>query len=236
MAQIERSRGGTQTILVVEDDASIRDVIATALRHHGYAVSECRNGDDGLQLALTSPYALVVLDVMLPAIDGFEVCRRLRSAGKQTPVLFLSARGETADRVHGFVNGGDDYLVKPFSVDELILRVASILRRSAPQGGGTQLMVGDLLLDRAACEVRRGDATIELSPTEFALLDYLMVNTGIVVSKAQILANVWPDDFTGSYNVVELYIGYLRRKVDVDRPPLIHTRRGLGYVLRPVGR
>ena len=223
-------------ILVVEDDASIRDVIATALRHHGYAVSECRNGHDGLHAALTSPYALVVLDVMLPSIDGFEVCRRLRGAGRQTPVLFLSARGETADRVHGFVNGGDDYLVKPFSVDELILRVASILRRTSPLGGNAQLRVGDLVLDRAACEVRRGEAMIDLSPTEFALLDYLMVNTGIVVSKVQILANVWPDDFTGSDNVVELYIGYLRRKVDAGRSPLIHTRRGLGYLLREVSR
>ena len=165
-------------------------------------------------------------------LDGLEVCRRLRDSGRFAPVLFLTARDEQDDRIKGFVVGGDDYLTKPFSVDELVLRVAAILRR-APDGQPTEaLVVDDLVLDPAGMEVRRGGTAIELSRTEFRLLHYLMTNAGIVVSKTQILLNVWEYDYAGGANVVELYIGYLRRKVDDGREPLIHTKRGAGYVLR----
>ncbi len=169
---------------------------------------------------------------MLPGIDGFEICRELRSAGSLTPVLFLTARDAPDDRIEGFVTGGDDYLTKPFSVDELVLRVAAILRRTGREAPSDRLVVADLVLDPSAHEVRRAGTPIELSPTEFRLLHYLMVNAGTVVSKAQILVNVWDHDFDVGDNVVELYIGYLRRKVDDGRRPLIQTRRGVGYVLR----
>ena len=161
-----------------------------------------------------------------------EICKRLREAGKFSPVLFLTAKDTTADRIRGFVIGGDDYLTKPFSVDELVLRVGAILRRTAGDAPTEELRVGDLTLEPAGQEVRRAGKLIALSPTEFRLLHYLMINAGTVVSKSQILNNVWDYDYEGSENVVELYIGYLRCKVDDSDSPLIHTRRGVGYVLR----
>jgi two-component system, OmpR family, response regulator len=235
MANLERPPSAASSILVVEDDAAIRDVVATALRYQRHQVTQTANGRDGLQLAMTNAFDLIVLDVMLPKLDGYEVCRRLREANRFTPVLFLTARTETADRIKGFITGGDDYLTKPFSVDELVYRVAAILRRVGGQATDpvvTVVTVGDLTLDRTAHEVRRAGDVIELSPTEFGLLDYLMTNTGAVVSKAQILVNVWDYDYDGSDNVVELYIGYLRRKIDDGHEPLIQTRRGVGYVMR----
>lgn len=219
-------------ILVVEDDEAISDVVATALRHQGHDVTQTDNGRTGLELGTETAYDLIVLDVMLPGLDGFEVCRRLRDARDETPVLFLTARDEPDDRIRGFVTGGDDYLTKPFSVDELVLRVAAILRRTGNEAPSDLLVVSDLTLDPAGQEVRRSGALIDLSPTEFRLLHYLMVNAGIVVSKTQILLNVWDHDFDGSENVVELYVGYLRRKIDDTDRALIHTRRGAGYVLR----
>lgn len=219
-------------ILVVEDDPSIRDVVSTALRYQGYDVSEVGDGAVALATASEAAFDLIVLDVMLPRLDGFEVCRRLRDLGRFCPVLFLTARDQTEQRIQGFVAGGDDYLTKPFSVDELMLRVGAILRRSGDGDRPDLLTLGDLRVDVAGKEVRRDGQVIDLSPTEFRLLHYLVVNTGIVLSKAQILVNVWDDDYDGSDNVVELYIGYLRRKIDKDRAPLIHTRRGHGYVLR----
>ena len=161
-----------------------------------------------------------------------EAAARMREAGRLEPVLFLTARAETEDRVKGFVTGGDDYLTKPFSVDELVLRVAAILRRSGTATTGELIAYDELTLDPASHEVRRAGRLIELSPTEYRLLHYLLVNATTVVSKAQILVNVWDDDFDGSENVVELYISYLRRKIDDGNSPLIHTRRGVGYVLR----
>jgi two-component system, OmpR family, response regulator len=232
MVQFERPLGAACSILVVEDDAAIRDVVATALRYQRHAVTQSVNGRDALELAMTTDFDLIVLDVMLPLLDGYEVCRRLREANRFTPVLFLTARAETADRIKGFVTGGDDYLTKPFSVDELVHRVAAILRRIHGHTADSIVRVADLTLDRAAHEVRRAGEVIELSPTEFGLLDYLMTNAGTVVSKAQILISVWDYDYDGSDNVVELYIGYLRRKIDDGREPLIHTRRGVGYVMR----
>ena len=219
-------------ILVVEDESSINDVVSTALRYQGHSVTQTDDGASGLELATTTSFDLIVLDVMLPGLDGYEVCRRLREAGRFSPVLFLTARDGADDRIRGFVTGGDDYLTKPFSVDELVLRAAAILRRTADGVPDDTIRVVDLSLEPAGQEVRRAGILVDLSPTEFRLLHYLMVNAGTVVSKAQILVNVWDYAYEGSENVVEIYIGYLRRKIDDGRPPLIHTRRGVGYVLR----
>ena len=219
-------------ILVVEDEPAISDVVSTALRYQGHTVTQVDDGLGGLAEAERSTYDLIVLDVMLPGIDGYEICRRLRDAGRFVPVLFLTARNDAKDRIKGFVTGGDDYLTKPFSVDELVLRVTAILLRAGIAAPSDLLVVDDLTLDPAGHEVRRGGQLIELSPTEFGLIHYLMVNANTVVSKAQILVNVWDYDYEGSENVVELYIGYLRRKIDDGRSPLIHTKRGIGYVLR----
>ena len=217
---------------MVEDELSISDVVATALRYQGHAVVQSHDGLDGFAIAEREQFDLVVLDVMLPGIDGFEICRRLRDRGDFVPVLFLTARDEPGDRIQGFTTGGDDYLTKPFSIDELVLRVAAILRRAGAAGPSDLLVVGTLTLDSAGAEVRRDGVLIDLSPTEFGLLEYLMVNANTVVSKAQILVNVWDEAYDGAENVVEQYIGYLRRKIDDGRSPLIHTKRGLGYVLR----
>ena len=219
-------------ILVIEDEPSINDIVATALRYQGHSVIQLSDGLDGLNEALSSAFDLVVLDVMLPGLDGFEICRRMREAGAPWPVLFLTARTETEDRIRGFITGGDDYLTKPFSVNEFVLRVAAILRRSGTAARSNLVAFDDLTLDPDSCEVRRGGRRIDLSPTEFALLRFLMDNATRVVSKAQILVNVWDDDYDGSDNIVELYIGYLRRKIDDGDRPLIHTKRGFGYVLR----
>ncbi len=219
-------------ILVVEDEPAISDVVSTALRHQGHAVTTVDHGRRGRELALTEDFDLIVLDVMLPGVDGYEICRDLRGAGSLTPVLFLTARDAPDDRIEGFVTGGDDYLTKPFSIDELVLRVSAVLRRTGREAPADRLVVADLMLDPSAHEVRRAGTPVELSPTEFRLLHYLMVNAGTVVSKAQILVNAWDHEFDGSDNVVELYIGYLRRKVDDGRRPLIQTRRGVGYLLR----
>ncbi len=224
---------GVTRVLVVEDDDAINDIVATALRHQGYRTTQVTRGDDGLAAATGEDFHLVVLDVNLPGLDGFEVCRRLRDAGRSMPVLFLTARDEQEDRIRGFVTGGDDYLTKPFSVDELILRVQAILRRVGVTEPDGLLRVGDLVLDPAGHVARRAGEPIDLSPTEFSLLHYLMVNTGVVLSKAQILITVWDEELDRNENVVELYIGYLRRKIDDGRTPLIHTQRGVGYVLRP---
>ena len=219
-------------ILVVEDEPAINDVVATALRYEGHSVTQSHDGTTGLAEALRASYDLIVLDVMLPGIDGYEICRRMREEGRLAPVLFLTARAEAEDRIQGFVTGGDDYVTKPFSVTELVLRAGAILRRSGTTPTSDQLVFDDLALDPNTKEVRRGGRLIELSPTEFDLLHYLLTNAGIVVSKAQILVNVWDQDYDGSENIVELYIGYLRRKIDDGQTPLIHTKRGSGYVLR----
>lgn len=219
-------------ILVVEDEPAINDVVSTALRYQGHSVTQRDDGLDGLATAKREHFDLIVLDVMLPGIDGFDICRQLREEGHFSPVLFLTARDDPSDRIKGFVTGGDDYLTKPFSVDELVLRVAAILRRAGQATPADLIVVGDLTLDPAGHEVRRGGTLIDLSPTEFRLLHYLMNNSGTVLSKAQILVNVWDYAYDGSENVVEQYIGYLRRKIDDASAPLIHTKRGVGYVMR----
>ncbi|MGL5809940.1 MAG: response regulator transcription factor [Nocardioides sp.] len=223
---------GATRILVVEDEPSISDVVATALRYQGHSVTQVDDGVTGLALAEKESFGLIVLDVMLPGLDGYELCRRLREAGRFSPVLFLTARDDAADRIRGFVTGGDDYLTKPFAVDELVLRVSAILRRTNPVAETDCLRVADLSLEPRGREVRRDGIMIDLSATEFRLLHYLMTNKGAVLSKSQILNNVWDYAYEGGDNVVELYIGYLRRKIDDGRTPLIHTRRGMGYVLR----
>jgi two-component system, OmpR family, response regulator len=225
-------RAASSLILVVEDEPSISDVVCTALRYKGHSVIEADDGKKALALATETAFDLIVLDVMLPGLDGFEVCRTLRARNSFSPVLFLTARDEEEHRIQGFISGGDDYLTKPFSVDELVLRVNAILRRVGRTGPADRIQVADLTLDEAGQEVRRAGKLVDLSPTQFRLLHYLMINVGVVVSKAQILVNVWDYDYDGSDNVVELYIGYLRRKLDDGHPPLIHTRRGAGYVLR----
>jgi two-component system OmpR family response regulator len=227
---------GAPRILVVDDEASITDLLAMALRYEGMEVKVVHLGREAIELAGSFRPHLVVLDVMLPDLDGFEVLRRLGSdlPGERLPVLFLTARDALDDKLRGFTLGGDDYMTKPFSVEELIVRVRAILRRANPGGRDSgRLVVGDLELDEESHEVRRGQALIDLTPTEFKLLHYLMLNAGRVVSKAQILDRVWNYDFDGNANVVEIYISYLRRKIDSLGPRMISTVRGVGYSLRP---
>ncbi len=224
-------------LLVVDDEPNIRELLAASLRFNGFEVETVADGQSALRRAMEISPDLIVLDVMLPDLDGFSVTRRLREQGKHIPVLFLTARDDTADKIAGLTVGGDDYVTKPFSLDEVIARIRAVLRRAS--GGSDEesiLRVADLSLDDDAHEVRRGGELIELSPTEFALLRYLMLNAGRVLSKAQILDHVWEYDWGGDGAIVESYISYLRRKVDTpfapDSPRLIHTKRGVGYVLR----
>ena len=221
-------------ILVVDDEPSITDLVSMALRYEGMEVKVANTGRAALEAVTEFRPHLIILDVMLPDIDGFEVLRRLggeRSVNK-LPVLFLTARDTLDDKLRGFTLGGDDYMTKPFSVEELIVRARAILRRvhGAPDTG--HLVVADLELDEESHAVYRAGKVIELTPTEFKLLHYLMLNTGRVVSKSQILDRVWQYDFEGNANVVEIYISYLRRKVDSLGPRLIHTIRGVGYSVR----
>ena len=220
-------------LLIVDDEDNLRSMLAAALRHHGFTITTAENGREALSLIPGERPDLVVLDVMMPDLDGFEVCRRLRTGGDKTPVLFLTARDSTDDKVRGLTLGGDDYLEKPFSLDELVARTEAILRRTAAGvGASTTHRCADLVMDDDAHRVQRGDEDISLSPTEYNLLRYLLVNQGRVLSKAQILDHVWKYDFGGDGGVVETYIGYLRRKVDHVEPKLIHTIRGVGYTLR----
>jgi two-component system OmpR family response regulator len=220
-------------ILVVDDEAAIRDLLSTALRYTGYDVTTAQTGAGALQAAADTSPDLIVLDVMLPDIDGFEVCRRLRADTDFVPVIFLSARDAEDDRVTGFVRGGDDYVTKPFSLEELTLRIAALLRRSrGEEGADTRLRYRDLELDEDRHQVWRAGEEIRLSPTEFRLLRYLLLNAERVLSKQQILDHVWQYDFNGDDNVVETYVSYLRRKLDRTDDKLIQTIRGFGYTLR----
>ena len=222
-------------LLVVDDEPNIRDLLATSLRFAGFEVFTASTGNEAIREATENQPDLVVLDVMLPDMDGFTVTRRLRDRGEKYPSLFLTAKDETQDKVAGLTVGGDDYVTKPFSLEEVVARIRAVLRRTH---GGTEatidsaLVVADLRLDEDSHEVHRADVNIELSPTEFKLLRYLMLNSGRVVSKTQILDHVWDYDWSGEVGIVESYISYLRRKVDVIGDPMIHTKRGIGYVLR----
>jgi two-component system, OmpR family, response regulator len=221
-----------ERLLLVDDEDNLRVMLEAALRHSGFDVHPAANGREALELAASAEHDLVVLDVMMPDIDGFEVCRRLRADGVRTPVLFLTARDATEDKVRGLTLGGDDYLVKPFSLEELVARIHAILRRAGSVRTGSVLSCADLVLDEEAHMVTRAGAEASLSPTEYKLLRYLLTNQGRVLSKAQILDHVWQYDFGGDGGVVETYIGYLRRKIDAVEPRLIHTLRGVGYSLR----
>ena len=222
-------------LLVVDDEPNILELLATSLRFAGFEVVTAANGREALEKAETESPDLAVLDVMLPDMDGFTVTRKLRSSGRLFPVLFLTAKDDTEDKVTGLTVGGDDYVTKPFSLDEVVARIRAVLRRTQPHiEEDSRLRVDDLVLDDDAHEVFRGDREIDLSPTEFKLLRYLMLNPNRVLSKAQILDHVWEYDFNGDASIVESYISYLRRKIDndPDLPPLIHTKRGVGYLLR----
>jgi two-component system OmpR family response regulator len=222
-------------VLVVDDEPNIAALLSATLRMVGFEVLTAENGAGALRSAGEFEPDLVVLDVMLPDLDGFEVARRLRAAGRAVPVLFLTARDAVEDRISGLTVGGDDYVTKPFSLEEVVLRIKAILRRCGTATGPAEagvLRYADLELDEDAHEVRRAGRPIELSPTEFKLLRYLLTNAGRVVSKAQILDRVWSYDFGGEGRIVESYVYYLRRKIDNDGPPLIQTVRGVGYALR----
>lgn len=222
-------------VLVVDDEPNIRELLSAALRLSGFEVEVAADGAGAVRSANEFRPDILVLDVMLPDEDGFSVARRLRTAGNRVPVLFLTARDAVADRIEGLTVGGDDYVSKPFSLDEVVLRLRAILRRVQPerQQPDSRLRYHDLELDEDAYEVRRGGQLVYLSPTEFKLLRYLIVNAERVVSKAQIVDRVWNDDFGGDSRIVESYISYLRRKIDsATGPALIHTIRGVGYVLR----
>ena len=220
-------------LLVVEDEPNIRELLATSLRFAGFEVHVAADGAAAIKQASEHVPDLVVLDVMLPDMDGFTVTRRLRDSGRLLPIVFVTARDSLEDKVKGLTVGGDDYVTKPFSLEEVVARIRAVLRRTRGEvADDATLRFHDLELDEDSHEVRRGPRVIDVSPTEFKLLRYLMLNPNRVLSKAQILDHVWDYDFRGESGIVESYISYLRRKVDCQEPALIHTKRGVGYVLR----
>ena len=219
-------------LLVVDDEQTILELLAGSLRFAGYEVVTAATGSEAVRTAASSRPDLILLDVMMPDGDGFEAARRIRTAGPEVPVIFLTARDAVSDRVTGFDTGADDYVTKPFSLDEVLARIRAVLKRSRHGMPESRLRIADLEVDEAAHEVRRGGAVITLTPTEYRLLRFLMVNAGRVVSKAQILDHVWEYNPAGAGNVVEPCVSYLRRKIDHRDPRLIHTIRGFGYVLR----
>jgi two-component system OmpR family response regulator len=222
-------------ILIVDDEANIRDLIASSLKFKNFEVRTSATGSEALIAAEEFKPHAIVLDVMLPDLDGFEVCRRIRNEGIEVGVLFLTAKDEMKDKVQGLTIGGDDYMTKPFSLDEVEARLNALLRRIGvveQEVDDEKISFADLELNEATHEVRRAGDLIELSPTEFTLLRYLMINADRVISKAQILDHVWDYDFNGDAGIVETYISYLRKKIDIYEPALIHTVRGVGYRLR----
>jgi two-component system, OmpR family, response regulator len=222
-------------VLVVDDESTLAELLSLAMRYEGWMVRSAGDGLTASRLAREFRPDAVVLDVMLPDLDGLEVLRRLRADVPDLPILFLTARDSVEDRIAGLTAGGDDYVTKPFSLEEVIARVRGLMRRARRIAvpAGACLTVGDLVLDEDSHEVHRGDDIVALTATEFELLRFLMRNPRRVLSKAQILRQVWDYDFGGQSNVVELYISYLRKKIDAGREPMIHTVRGAGYVLKP---
>jgi two-component system OmpR family response regulator len=219
-------------VLVVDDEPNITDLVAMALRYEGFDVDVAATGRAAVDTAQSTPSSLMILDVMLPDIDGFEVARQLSLSGHRVPILFLTARDATEDKVRGLTIGGDDYVTKPFSLEELVARVHAILRRSEGAAETNRLEFADLVMDLDTQEVWRGDNSIELTATEYRLLRYLMLNPRRVLTRSQLLDHVWDYDFGGDARVLETYISYLRKKVDFTDPHLIHTVRGTGYSLR----
>jgi two-component system OmpR family response regulator len=225
--------GDLRRVLVVDDEDSITELVAMALRYEGFEVETASSGYAALSQLEGFRPELVVLDVMLPDIDGFNVAERIRRERRDVPVLFLTARDATEDKVRGLTIGGDDYVTKPFSVAELVARVHAILRRTGASSEGERLVLGDLEMDDDAHEVRRAGQLVDLTATEYRLLRYLLVNARRVLTRAQLLDHVWSYDFGGDAGVLETYISYLRKKIDFVEPHLIQTVRGVGYVLRP---
>ncbi|GGO20964.1 DNA-binding response regulator [Microbispora rosea subsp. aerata] len=221
-------------LLVVEDEPNILELLAASLRYAGFEVHTASNGGEAVSAARRHRPDLIVLDVMLPDMDGFDIVRRLRGGGTDTPVVFLTARDAVEDKIRGLTLGGDDYVTKPFSLEEVIARIRAVLRRTAgdPLAVPPRLTFADIELDEESHEVWRGGRAVSLSPTEFKLLRYFMCNPGRVLSKAQILDHVWDYDFRGDAGIVESYVSVLRRKLDNTHPRLIHTLRGVGYVMR----
>jgi two-component system OmpR family response regulator len=233
--RLTRPDGSPVRALVVDDEPALGDLLSTVLRYEGWLVETAQSGHAAVRAARAQAPDVVVLDVMLPDLSGLEVLRRIRAHHPRVPVLFLTAKDAVEDRVAGLTAGGDDYVTKPFSLEEVVARLRALLRR-AGAGAGTEddvLVVGDLVLDEDSHEVTRGGTPVRLTATEFELLRFLMRNPRRVLSKAQILDRVWQYDFGGQANIVELYVSYLRRKIDADRAPMIHTLRGAGYLLKP---
>ncbi len=234
--KLQRPDGSAPRVLVVDDEHNLTELLSMALRYEGWDVKSAGSGMAAVRAAREFEPDVVALDMMLPDMDGLEVLRKLRETNERIPVLFLTARDAVEDRIAGLTAGGDDYVTKPFSLEEVVARLRALMRRTAivaADDDDSVLTVGDLSLDEDSHEVVRGGANIALTATEFELLRYLMRNPKRVLSKAQILDRVWNYDFGGQANVVELYISYLRKKIDAGREPMIHTMRGVGYVLKP---
>ena len=236
-SDLRRPDGTPVRVLVVDDESTLAELVSMALRYEGWEVRSAGDGLAAVKAAREFRPDAVVLDIGLPDIDGLEVLRRMRAEASELPVLFLTARDAVEDRIAGLTAGGDDYVTKPFSLEEVVLRLRGLMRRTGvtTADAGNQLVVGDLVLDEDSHEVRRGGEQVVLTATEFELLRFMMRNPKRVLSKAQILDRVWSYDFGGQANIVELYISYLRKKIDAGRTPMIHTMRGAGYVLKPAG-
>lgn len=232
---MRRADGNPINVLVVDDEAVLAEMVAMALRYEGWTIATAGDGSSAMAAARAQRPDVVVLDVMLPDMSGLDVLRKLREENPQLPVLLLTAKDAVEDRIAGLTAGGDDYVTKPFSIEEVVLRLRALLRRTGVTtlDSGAQLVVGDLVLDEDSHEVTRAGEPISLTSTEFELLRFMMRNSRRVLSKAQILDRVWSYDFGGRSNIVELYISYLRKKIDNGREPMIHTLRGAGYVLKP---
>lgn len=232
---MRRADGNPITVLVVDDETVLAEMVSMALRYEGWNIATAADGASAITAARSSRPDAVVLDVMLPDMSGLDVLRKLREQNPQLPVLLLTAKDAIEDRIAGLTAGGDDYVTKPFSIEEVVLRLRALLRRTGvtTEDSGAQIVVGDLVLDEDSHEVTRGGELVALTSTEFELLRFLMRNPKRVLSKAQILDRVWSYDFGGRSNIVELYISYLRKKIDSGRDPMIHTLRGAGYVLKP---
>ncbi|PEG54282.1 DNA-binding response regulator [Mycolicibacterium diernhoferi] len=234
-AVMHRADGKPIHVLVVDDEPVLAELVSMALRYEGWDITTAGDGATAIELARDNPPDVVVLDVMLPDMSGLDVLRRLRELQPGLPLLLLTAKDSVEDRIAGLTAGGDDYVTKPFSIEEVVLRLRALLRRTgvAHDASDAQIVVGDLVLDEDSHEVTRGGDPISLTATEFELLRFMMRNAKRVLSKAQILDRVWSYDFGGRSNIVELYVSYLRKKIDNGREPMIHTLRGAGYVLRP---
>ncbi|ORA02893.1 DNA-binding response regulator [Mycolicibacterium bacteremicum] len=234
-AVMRRADGKPIQVLVVDDEPVLAELVSMALRYEGWDIATAGDGAGAIELARDNPPDVVVLDVMLPDMSGLDVLRRLRELQPGLPLLLLTAKDSVEDRIAGLTAGGDDYVTKPFSIEEVVLRLRALLRRTgvANDASDAQIVVGDLVLDEDSHEVTRGGDPIVLTATEFELLRFMMRNAKRVLSKAQILDRVWSYDFGGRSNIVELYVSYLRKKIDSGREPMIHTLRGAGYVLRP---